>query len=82
MCLEFSRKYSALVTPDILKCTHVAMLPWYHGQYTRTYLLDYLLTPWSSVLLEKLTAVQLVKKFPAFYGSRRLSVAFTSARQL
>jgi hypothetical protein len=29
----------------------------------------YLLTPCSSVLLEKLTDLQLVKKFPAFYGS-------------
>ena len=32
-----------------------------------TYLLSYLLTPWSTVLLEKLTAFQLVKKFPALY---------------
>jgi len=29
--------------------------------------LIYLLTPWSRVLLEKLTGSQLVKKFPAFY---------------
>ena len=29
----------------------------------------YLLTPWSRVLLEKLTGSQLVKKFPAFYGT-------------
>jgi hypothetical protein len=31
-----------------------------------TYLLTYVLTPWSTVLLEKLTGLQLVKKFPAF----------------
>jgi len=31
-----------------------------------TYLLTYLLTPWTKVLLEKLTGSQLVKKFPAF----------------
>jgi presenilin-like A22 family membrane protease len=30
-----------------------------------------LLTPCSRVLLEKLTGVQLVKKFPAFYSTRR-----------
>jgi hypothetical protein len=30
---------------------------------------SYLLTPWSGVLLEKPTGVQLVKKFPAFYGT-------------
>jgi superfamily I DNA and/or RNA helicase len=27
----------------------------------------YLLTPWSTVLLEKLTGSQLLKKYPAFY---------------
>jgi hypothetical protein len=32
---------------------------------------SYLLTPWCRVLLEKLTGLQLVKKFPAFYGTRR-----------
>ena len=31
-----------------------------------TYLLTCLLTPWCRVLLEKLTGLQLVKKFPAF----------------
>ena len=31
--------------------------------------LTYLLTPWCRVLLEKLTGLQLVKKFPAFYGT-------------
>jgi len=34
---------------------------------------DYLLTPWSRILLEKLTGSQLVKKFSAFYGSRRFT---------
>jgi hypothetical protein len=33
--------------------------------------LTYLLTPWSRILLEKLTGLQLVKKFPIFYGTRR-----------
>jgi len=49
--------------------------------YLRTYLLT-LLTPWSRVLLEKLTGLQLVKEVPAFYGTRRFITAFTSARQL
>jgi len=31
--------------------------------------LPYLLTPYSTVLLEKLTVSQLVKKFPGFYGT-------------
>ena len=44
--------------------------------------LAYLFTPWSRVLLGKLTGFQLVKKFSAFYGTRRFITAFTSARQL
>ena len=42
----------------------------------------YLLTPWCRVLLEKLTGLQLVKKFPAFHGTRRFITALTSVRQL
>jgi hypothetical protein len=42
----------------------------------------YLLTTKSRVLLEKLTDFQLVKKFPAFYGTRKFITAFTGARQL
>ena len=40
--------------------------------------LTYLLTPWCRVLLEKLTGLQLVKKFPAFHGTRRFITALTS----
>ena len=47
-----------------------------------TYPLTYLLTPWCRVLLEKLTGLQLVKKFPAFYGTRRFITALTSVRHL
>jgi hypothetical protein len=42
----------------------------------------YSLTPYSTVLLEKLTGSQLLNKFPAFYGTRRFITAFTSARYL
>jgi hypothetical protein len=42
----------------------------------------YLLTPRSRVLLEKLTGSQLLKKFPAFYETRRFIIAFTSPRHL
>jgi len=35
--------------------------------------------PWNKVLLEKLTGLQLVKKFSAFYGTRRFITAFTIA---
>jgi hypothetical protein len=43
---------------------------------------SYLLTPYSTVLLEKLTGSQLVNKLPAFYGTRRFITAFTNARHL
>ena len=38
------------------------------------------LTPHSTVHLQKLTVLQLLKKFPAFCGTRRFITAFTSAR--
>jgi len=41
-----------------------------------------LLTPWSRVLLEKLTSSHLLKKFPAFYGTRRFVTTFTSVHHL
>jgi hypothetical protein len=41
-----------------------------------------LLTPWSSVLLEKLAGSQLVKKFQAVCGTQRFITAFTSACRL
>jgi len=40
------------------------------------------LTPWCRTLPENLTGLELVKKFPAFYGTRTFITAFTSARQL
>jgi hypothetical protein len=47
------------------------------------HLLTYLLTySMGRVLLEKLTGMQLVKRFPAFYGTRTFITTFTSARQL
>jgi len=46
-----------------------------YGEWIKT-------TAWSTVLLEKLTGLQLVKEFPAFYGTRRFITAFTGARHL
>ena len=50
------------------------------NEWTWCGILTYLLTPWCRVLLEKLAGLQLVKKFPAFYGTRRFITAFTSFR--
>ena len=44
--------------------------------------MTYLLTPWCRVLLEQLTVLQLIKKFPAFHGTLRFITALTSVRHL
>jgi hypothetical protein len=44
--------------------------------------INYLLTPRSRVLLQKLTSSQLVKKFPAFYRTWSFITAFTRAHHL
>jgi len=41
-----------------------------------------ILVSWSNVLHEQLTISKPVKKFPTFYGTRKLITAFTSARHL
>jgi hypothetical protein len=59
-----------------VQITAVAKSTTYRHQ---TCLLTYLLTPHSTVLLEKLTGLQLVKKFPPFYGTRRFITSFTNS---
>jgi len=57
----------------------------YSGFKYITYLLTYLrayLLHGAETFFEKLTGLQLFKKFPAFYGTRRFITAFTSARHL
>jgi hypothetical protein len=41
-----------------------------------------LLTAWKRVLPEKLKCPKLLKKFPAFYGTRRFIAVYTTARKL
>ena len=66
-------KYRIVVLVSTSSCTvHVAT----------DLLLTYLITPWSRVLLEKLTGSQLVKKFSAFYGTRMFITALTSTPHL
>ena len=45
------------------------------------FFMSYLLTPWCRVL-EQLTGLQLVKKFPAFHGTPRFITALTSVCHL
>jgi hypothetical protein len=44
--------------------------------------ITYLLASWNRVLSEKLTGSQLVKKFPAFYGTQRFITPFTTTHHL
>jgi len=50
--------------------------------YIHTYTLTYLLTPWSRVLLEKLTGSAASKEIPRIFGTRRFITVLTSARHL
>jgi hypothetical protein len=72
------RRYRLLITHRVVKM--------YGGMqvltYLLIYLLSYLLSPWSRILLKKLTGFKLVKKFPAFYGTRRFITSFTRAHYL
>jgi hypothetical protein len=55
----------------IIRCTETFWSPW-----------TYLRTPWSTFPLGKLNGSELVKKFPACYGTCRFITAFTSAYHL
>jgi hypothetical protein len=61
-------------------CTVFFSAKYWYNSYIRTN--NILLTSCSTVLLEKLTGFQTVKKFPAFYGTRGFITAFTNARHL
>ena len=87
-----SKSFFLLLDTQLLSCSSTELI------YLITYLLDtqllscssteliylitYLLTPWCRVLLGKLTGLQLVKKFPAFHGTRIFITVLTSVRHL
>ena len=52
------------------------------GTSTVTYLLTYLLTPWSRVLLEKLTGSAASQEILRIFGTRRFITVLTSASHL
>ena len=72
---------------EILYFTKEIMLPRVYpsserqvGRKHPTFVSQYRITPRSGVLLQKLAVSQLVKKFPAFYGTRRFITALTRDR--
>ena len=73
---DVSYEFSALIF-RVFKKIH-----WWETWWQPFYELTYLITPWCRVLLEQLIGLQLVKKFPAFHGTRRFITALTSVRQL
>jgi len=81
--LEFSQVINLLLCLKSLKSKlYINRVKIQLSTYLFTYLLTYLLNPWCRVLLEKLTGLQLVKKFPAFHGTRRFITALTSVRHM
>jgi hypothetical protein len=72
ICRIYVQKQEACVVPTVFVTTTLTYL---------IYLL-YFLTSRSTVLLEKSTDSQVVKKFPAVYGTRMFITAFTSAHHL
>jgi hypothetical protein len=67
---------------SLLEASSSCVIKVYAGNNKHTYLLNYSLTPLNRFLLDKLTGFQLVKKLPAFSGSRKFITAVTSARHL
>jgi hypothetical protein len=68
---------------DILNIKLLTSYKFCSPAYCETiYFLSYLIAPWSTVLLEKLSGSQTVNKCPTFYGTRKLITAFTRARHL
>ena len=66
---------------EVISCNALLrMLPGYIDSCLKSFL-GYSLTPRCRVL-EKLTGLQAVKKFPAFHGTRRFITALTSVRHL
>ena len=63
------------VQPVASRLTYIILVNYCPDTKEAGYLLTYLLTPCSRVLLEKLTGLQLVKKFSTFYGTRRFITA-------
>ena len=76
-----ARRYLRLRTETVKSCKNCTLCGIVYT-YLLIYLLTYLFTPWCRVLLQKLTGLQLVKKFPEFHGTRRFIIVLTSVRHL
>jgi len=75
-------KFKLILVSKWLKITLILSYFLSLGDPCGYFFVSYLLTPWCRVLLERLTGLQLVKKFPTFHGTRRFITALTSVRHL
>jgi hypothetical protein len=71
--IDFKKAYESVMSEDL----HNFLI-----QFGIPMKLNYLLTPMSRVLLERLTSFQPVKKFLAFHGTWTFITTFTSACHL
>jgi hypothetical protein len=75
-CFHYDRPLKFVHTIIDGSCMHGCVEGMPHAtelsSYVRTYLLTHSLTPWIRVLTENLTGLHLVKKFHAFYGTRKV----------
>jgi hypothetical protein len=63
-------------------CTVITPATMINSSGNNCRLLTYLLTPWSRVLLEKLTGFAASQEIPRIYGTRKFITVLTSARHL
>jgi hypothetical protein len=77
-CYTYCNEDSSLLQWSSSRANYSAGL----ATFGTTALLTYLRTPHSTVVLEKLTGLQPVKKLPAFYETQSFIPAFISARYL
>jgi hypothetical protein len=86
MPIHYKHQVNAVQRNDTCNVRHIRKKHTQYGQTAElgnsTYAHEFLLTPRSRVLLQKLTGSQLDKKFPALYGIRRLIIAFTTTCHL
>jgi len=67
---------------EMLSSLYSSVLYLAEYKYLLNYLLTYLLTPWSRVLLEKLTGFAAIQEIPRIFGTRMFLTVLTSARHL
>jgi hypothetical protein len=65
-----------------IKNNDVTVVPYMEKEKSSECSFPCLFTQWSRVFLEEVTALQLIKKFPAFYGIRKFITVLTSTRHL